>query len=139
MNRAAAPVKAPRTVADESARYFAASALAFGIDFGVYVGLIRFAGVPYLVAAPIGFALGLATVYALSVRWVFAHRRFADARVEFALFALIGIAGMALNQLVLYAAVEWLSMSKELAKLVSAGVVFCFNFAFRKLLLFTGR
>ena len=139
MNPAAAPAKPRRNIADESARYFAASALALGIDFGVYAGLIRLADVPYLIAAPIGFALGLATIYALSVRWVFAHRRFADGRIEFALFALIGIVGMVLNQFVLYAAVEWLSISYELAKLVSAGTVFCFNFASRKLLLFTGR
>jgi putative flippase GtrA len=137
MIRAAAPAKPLRNIVGEGARYFAASALALGIDFGVYVGLIRLADVHYLLAAPIGFALGLATIYVLSVRWVFAHRRFADGRLEFALFALIGIAGMALNQLVLYAAVELLSISYELAKLISAGMVFCFNFAFRKLLLFT--
>jgi putative flippase GtrA len=137
MNRAGAPAKSQRNIAGEGARYFAASALALGIDFGVYAGLIRLADVSYLIAAPIGFALGLATIYTLSVRWVFAHRRFADGRLEFTLFALIGIAGMALNQLVLYAAVEWLSISYELARLVSAGIVFCFNFVSRKLLLFT--
>jgi putative flippase GtrA len=139
MNQAAAPDKRHRDMAAEGARYFAASALALGIDFGVYVGLIRLIDVPYLIAAPIGFALGLATIYMLSVRWVFAHRRFADGRLEFALFALIGLAGMALNQLVLYAAVDLLSISYELAKFASAGIVFCFNFASRKLLLFTGR
>ena len=137
MTHAAAPGEPRRDVAAEGARYFAASALALGIDFGVYVGLIRLVDASYLVAAPIGFALGLATVYVLSVRWVFVHRRIADGRLEFAVFALIGLAGMALNQLVLYAAVELLSISHELAKFASAGIVFCFNFASRKLLLFT--
>ena len=87
--------------------------------------------------SPIGFALGLAAVYALSVRWVFRHRRLADARVEFLVFTSIGLAGMALNQLVIYAGVEHLSLSYEMAKMVSAAVVFCFNFGLRKLLLFT--
>ena len=124
-------------VADEGVRYFAASALALAIDFGSYSGLIRLAGVDYLVAAPIGFALGLAVVYGLSIRWVFRQRRLKDARAEFALFALIGLAGMALNQLVVYAGVEWLALAYELAKVLSAGIVFCFNFGSRKLLLFT--
>ena len=130
-------MKTFRNVADEGLRYLAASALALGIDFGVYSGLIRLAAVHYLVAAPIGFGLGLATIYVLSVRWVFGQRRLADARAEFALFALIGLAGMALNQLVVYAGVDRLALSYELAKLVSAAIVFGFNFILRKSLLFT--
>ena len=126
-----------RGVAAEGIRYFGASALALAIDFGTYSGLIRIAGVHYLVAAPVGFALGLATVYALSIRWVFRQRRLADARAEFALFAVIGLAGMALNQVIIYGAVELLPGYYEIAKLISAGVVFCFNFISRKVLLFT--
>lgn len=125
------------SAAGEGVRYLAASALALGIDFGAYAGLIRLAGVHYLVAAPIGFALGLATIYLLSIRWVFKERRLADRRAEFALFALIGLAGMALNQLIIYASVRLLASSPEVAKIISAGVVFCFNFICRKLLLFT--
>lgn len=137
MARGALSAKALAGIAGEGSRYLAASALALAIDFTTYVALIRLAGVPYLVAAPIGFALGLAAIYALSVRWVFARRRLADARVEFVVFASIGIAGMALNQAVIFAAVEWLALSYEPAKMVSAAAVFCFNFGLRKLLLFT--
>ncbi len=130
-------MNAARGLADEGVRYMAASALALALDFGAYSGLIRLAGVHYLVAAPLGFALGLATVYLLSVRWVFRHRRLKDARAEFALFALLGFGGMALNQAIIYASVERLGLAYELAKLLSAGAVFCFNFGSRKLLLFT--
>lgn len=137
MARGALSAKALFSVAGEGSRYLAASALALGVDFTAYVALIRLADVAYLVAAPIGFALGLAAIYALSVRWVFAHRRLTDARVEFVIFASIGIAGMALNQGVIYAGVEQLTLSYEMAKIVSAAVVFCFNFGLRKLLLFT--
>jgi putative flippase GtrA len=126
-----------RRVADESVRYLAASALALAIDFGLYSGLIRLAGVDYLVAAPIGFAAGLATVYAVSIRWVFRHRRLKSVRTEFMVFALIGLAGMALNQAVIWAGVEKLALSYELAKVLSACTVFGFNFVSRKLLLFT--
>jgi putative flippase GtrA len=121
----------------EGARYTAAAAVALGVDFGAYAGLIRLASVHYLVAAPIGFALGLATIYVLSVSWVFRARRLDDRRKEFAVFALIGLAGLLLNQAVIYAAVQFLGASPELAKLISAGIVFCFNFGLRKLLLFT--
>ena len=130
-------MKALRRIAAEGVRYFGAPALALAVDFGVYAGLIRFAAVHYLVAAPIGFALGLATIYALSIRWVFKQRRLADRRAEFVLFAMIGLAGMALNQIIIYAAVQMMPGSYEIAKFISAGMVFCFNFISRKLLLFT--
>ena len=126
-----------RNVLGEGTRYVTASAAALAVDFSVYAGLVRLASLDYLVAAPVGFALGLATIYLLSVRWVFGARRLADPRLEVAVFASIGLAGMALNQLVLYAGVEAWALSYEWAKLLSAGVVFCFNFALRKLLLFT--
>ena len=130
-------MKRLRGIASEGVRYSAASVLALALDFGAYIGLIRLAGVDYLVAAPAGFALGLATIYTVSIGWVFRQRRLRDARAEFVLFASLGLAGMALNQLIIYAGVELLGLSYEFAKLVSAGVVFCFNFASRKLLLFT--
>jgi putative flippase GtrA len=126
-----------RNIAGEGARYLAVSALALSVDFGTYVALIRLAGMNYLVAAPIGFVLGLAVSYTLSVSWVFRTRRLADPRMEFAIFAVLGVAGVAVNQIIVYAGVEWLGLSYELAKIASAGVVFCFNFVSRKLLLFT--
>ncbi|HWA39926.1 MAG TPA: GtrA family protein [Burkholderiales bacterium] len=126
-----------RSVAAESARYFGASAAAFAVDFGIYVGLIRLAGWHYLLAAPAGFAVGLLTIYFLSVRWVFAVRRISDARVEFAVFASIGLLGMAVNEGVLYGAVGHAGLSYELGKVVSAAIVFSMNFALRKLILFT--
>lgn len=130
-------MKAFRSIAREGSRYFGASALALALDLAALSGLIRFAGVHYLLAAPVGFALGLALIYLLSVRWVFAERRLANPRVEFSLFGLIGLAGMAINELVIYAGVEQFALVPEQAKLLSAALVFCFNFATRKLLLFT--
>ena len=125
------------SIAREWLRYVAAGLVALAVDFGTYVALIRLADVNYLIAAPAGFALGLATIYAFSVRWIFDHRRVADRRVEFGIFTLIGLGGMGLNQLVIYVGVDWAGLSPELAKVVSAALVFCFNFGARKMLLFT--
>lgn len=132
------PAQALRRVAGEGLRYVGAGGTAFLVDFAVYVALIRVAEVDYLVAAPIGFAAGLAAIYGLSVRWVFRERRIADRKLEFVLFAVIGFAGMALNQLVVFSGVDWAGLSFEAAKVVSAALVFCFNFGARKILLFSG-
>ena len=91
----------------------------------------------YLVAAPAGFTCGLGVVYFLSARWAFAVRRYADRRLEFGLFAAIGLAGLLLNEAVIHAGVTGLTLSPEAAKLLSAMVVFGFNFSARKLMLFS--
>lgn len=121
----------------EGARYFGASGIALALDAGIYIGLIRLFGVHHLVAAPAGFAVGVIAIYLLSTRWVFTARRFRNPRLEFALFAGIGIAGMGINQLVIYATVDGMHLVPEAGKFISAGIVFTFNFVTRKLLLFT--
>jgi putative flippase GtrA len=126
-----------RVLLREVPRYFIASALALAVDAGLYIGLIRLGGVHYLAAAPAGYALGIAVIYILSIRWVFVERRLEDARSELVLFTLIGLAGLALNQFIIFACVAGLSTTYEVAKLASAAIVFSLNFGGRKLLLFT--
>jgi putative flippase GtrA len=132
-------VRAPRVIGalHEGSRYLLASAAALALDASVYMALIRLGGIHYLAAAPIGYVLGILVIYLLSTRWVFSNRRLTNVRSEFFVFTLIGIVGLLLNQVVIYLCVDGLSMSYELAKLTSASLVFCFNFAGRKLILFT--
>jgi putative flippase GtrA len=126
-----------RDTAREAPRYLVASAVALAVDAGLYIALIRLANVHYLAAAPAGYALGILIIYLLSTRWVFRNRRLASARSEFLIFTLIGVAGLLLNQLVIYVCVERFATSFELAKLASAAIVFGVNFGGRKLILFT--
>ena len=121
----------------EGSRYLVASAAALAVDIAVYLALMHLAGVHYLVAAPAGFTCGLVAIYFLSARWAFTVRRYADRRLEFALFTAIGLAGLLLNQAVIYAGVTGLALSPEAAKLLSALAVFGFNFSARKLMLFS--
>lgn len=121
----------------EAPRYLIASAFALAVDAGIYVALIRVFHVHYLVAAPVGYAIGVLLIYLLSTRWVFASRRLSSVPQEFLIFVFIGIGGLLVNQIVIFTCVERFSTSYELAKLVSAAMVFGINFGGRKLLLFT--
>jgi putative flippase GtrA len=120
----------------EALRYFAASGLALAVDFLCYTGLIRLVGINYQVAAVVGFSLGLITIYALSVLFVFQARAVQNRALEFSIFAGIGLLGLALNSLILYLTVEKLLLAPEAGKIISAGFIFCFNFTARKLALF---
>lgn len=116
--------------------YFAASAAALALDTTVFTLSLRL-GVHLAVAACFGFSLGLMLIYTISTRHVFSQHRLTDRRHEFALFALIGLAGLLLTEALLWLLVTQLGMPPIAAKLSSACGVFLFNFALRKALLFT--
>jgi putative flippase GtrA len=115
----------------EFLRYLAVSGLALIFDTA---GLLLAANfVHYLWAATFGFVLGAVTSYLLSVRWVFRHRRLAAfPKTEFAAFAAVGVAGLGLNNLAIYVAVEHAGLGLVAAKAVAAMLTFSFNFGLRK-------
>ena len=116
---------------NELVRYFAVSLVALLVDTGGLLLLAQFTH--YLWAATLGFLLGAATSYLLSVRWVFRHRRLAAfPKTEFAAFAAVGVAGLGLNNLAIYVAVEHAGLPLLAAKAVAAMLTFSFNFGLRK-------
>ena len=127
---------AAHSLAGEFARYFAAGLVALGVDFSLYIALTELAGWHYLVSATAAFCAGLGTVYFFSILWVFRERRAERKAREFALFAAIGIAGLALTAAVIYALTEFSGLDYRLSKIASAALVFVFNFGCRKYFLF---
>lgn len=123
----------------EFARYFGCSALAFGVDVGLYTALLKLAGWGYASAAALSFLVGLVVVYVLSVKLVFRTRRLSDARAEFSIFAAIGAVGLLLTQALLWLLVEGLAAEPVPARVMAAGLVFLVNFSLRKLMLFSRR
>lgn len=123
----------------EFIRYFVASAIALLVDIGSLWLLTSVAAVPYLLSGAIAFVLGLVTIYVLSVRWVFRKRLVVNPHLEFALFALVGIIGLALNEAVLSVLTGYFGVFYLLSKAASVVLVFSWNFAARKWLLFRAR
>ena len=130
-------IAAARALLVQLFKYGAASGVALAVDYGLMVALTELAGLHYLVSATIGFCCGAVVAYMLSVAFVFTERRLASAGVEFALFVLIGVAALGLNQALLFALVDGAGLHYALAKVPVTGVVFLFNFGVRKAVLFS--
>ena len=121
----------------EFLRYGMASAAALTVDFGLLVLLTSGFGVDYLISGAIGFSVGVVIVYVLSITWVFRGQANDNRGSEFAIFVAIGIAGLGVNELIMWQGTETAGLPYQVSKLASAGCVFLFNFTFRKLLLFS--
>lgn len=116
-------------------RYGMVAVVALAFDFGTYALLVRVGDVHPVIAATIGFTLGLLVNYLLSILWVFS-RRARSKRVEMAAFLLIGLIGLGLTDVLIWLmAIEW-HFDELLAKLIATGIVFFWNFGARKVFLF---
>ncbi|MDE2363303.1 MAG: GtrA family protein [Hyphomicrobiales bacterium] len=117
--------------------YGLASAAALGVDYGLLVLLVGRFGMHYLVAASLSFSAGLVVAYTLSTTFVFKGRAKYSAGGELLGFVLTGLAGLALNQLLLYAFVDGVHIPVQFAKAPTACLVFTFNFLTRRTMLFS--
>ena len=123
-------------------RYLVTGGFAFVADFGLFALCLYGFGWHYLLANLVGLVAGLVLNYLMSVLWVFtACKRILKTQkgIEFVLFALVGIAGVGINQVLMYLMVDGLGLNEMLSKMVAAVLVLMWNFGARKLILFKKR
>ena len=117
-------------------RYGFVGGVAFLVDYGTLFVLTHYAGVPYLWSAAIAFILGLVTNYLISISWVFQHSGKMRVWQEFVCFAIIGVIGLGLNELIMYVGTDMMHLHYMISKLISTAIVFFWNFFARKFMLF---
>ena len=126
----------PDSLVGQLFRYAIVGGISFVVDYGSLWLLTEKAGLPYLWSAAIAFILGLICNYLLSTAWVFGESRIKNAWGEFLVFAIIGVIGLGLNELIMYACTDGLGFHYMLSKIVSTGIVFFWNFLARRFLVF---
>lgn len=121
-------------------RYGFVGGIAFLADYGSLYALTEFAGIHHLVSAAISFIIGLVTNYLLSISWVFKQRDSTKSRIyEFLVFAVIGVIGLGLNEIIIYLGTDVIHLHYMLSKLISTAIVFFFNFFARRIALFSSK
>lgn len=118
-------------------RYLVAGGLGFVVDYSALFLLYRCIGLHYLMSAGVAFVAGLVFVYVSSNMWVFSTRKMQDKQwLEFVVFALIGLVGLALTVSLMWVFVEFCAFNPLVSKLVTTGIVLIWNFSARKLILY---
>ena len=113
-------------------------AVAFVIDYGLLALLTEAFGVNYLLSATVSFTVSVAFNYAASMRYVFRHKEGMSRRREFAVFVVLSVVGLGINNACMWAGVEWLGIHYLVVKIVATFLVMVWNFVTRKKFLDAG-
>ncbi len=108
---------------------------AFVIDYGVMILLTEVFGINYLVSSGISFTISVIYNYVLSVKWVFDVGENRNKTQEFAVFIVLSIIGLGLNQFLMWLTVEKIGIFYMLAKIIATAIVMVYNFITRKIFL----
>lgn len=127
----------PQLPGSEFGRYLLVGGVAFAADFLALWALVSLGGLHYLPATMLAFILGVWVNYQLSIRWVFVYRAVGLTSVEFIVFLLVGVIGLAASLGAMSLFTGWLGMHYLLAKAIATVLTLLINFTGRKLLLFT--
>lgn len=118
-------------------QYALVGGVAFVFDFVALFLLTERVGLHYLVSASIAFLLGLTTNYLLCIFWIFDYRALKNLAHEFAIFSLIGLAGLLLNGSLIFLLTEFLGLHYLVARAQAAVLILLFNFSLKRFLLFS--
>jgi putative flippase GtrA len=99
--------------------------------------LVSKCGWQYLPAAIASFAAGGVFLYFVSTAFVFRIRRITNRVIELPVFLALGLVGLVVNTLVIFAAVEALHVHYLVAKGAAAGCTFTLNYVLRRSLMFS--
>ena len=127
-------------------RYAIVGGIAFLADFGTLVAaqelcLKQFSFGVY-VATVLGFIVGLAVNYALSLWFVFTQKKDRGkgrSAGAFIVFGIIGLFGLLWTELGMWAGIELLAWNYMVVKIFVTGAVLVWNYLGRKILIFNGR
>lgn len=104
-------------------RYCAIGVTAFALDYALMVLLAELIGIDPLVAATASFCIATAFNYLAFMWLVFSRRADLGRRSEFLAFFLVTVVGLALNNLFLWAGIEYLAIDYRIMKLGSGATV----------------
>ena len=118
-------------------RYLFVGGTAFLVDYGLLYVLTEYCGMHYLLSATLAFIAGLVVNYLISTKWVFrTGAALTNKAAEFTVFALIGVVGLLLNNVLLYVFTDICLINYMISKLIATAVVTGWNFGARKFILF---
>lgn len=115
-------------------RYVFVGGASFVVDFGLLFVLTEYAHFYYILSATISFIAGLLANYFLGTAWIFKHSRIKNKAAEFSLYAIVGVVGLILNNVLMYFFTSIIGIYYLLSKIITSALVMLWNFFGRRVL-----
>lgn len=124
-----------KKISKQFAKFGIVGVIAFIIDYGTMLLLTEVFGIDYLISTTAGFIVALVFNYFASMRFVFERREGMSRKKEFAIFAVLSIIGLVLNDALMFVAVDLAGVDYRISKIVVTAIVSVYNFITRKVFL----
>ena len=115
-------------------RYFFVGGSSAVVDLLVFTVLVKHMEFHYILAAFVGYMMGLAWNHFLCIAWVFESKH--NRTKELAMVFVIAVGGLLWTWLILYLLIDVASMDEVIAKMISQILVLFWNFSMRKFYVF---
>ncbi len=115
----------------EMARFCVVGGLCFLLDYGLLFVCTEYGGIPYLWSSGISFSVSVLVNYWLCLAYVFRGAG-EQSRRQRVLFFGSSVAGLGINQVVMWALVDGLGVYYMVAKLFATGVVTVWNYVMKR-------
>ena len=124
-----------RNLINQFIKFAGVGFVAFFIDYGLLIFFTEVLDIYYLVSATMSFTISVVFNYVASMRYVFTHRDDISRTREFAIFIILSIAGLMLNNVGMFIGVDVLGVDYRITKVIATACVTVFNFFTRRLFL----
>ncbi len=109
--------------------------IAFVIDYGVMIFLTEVFGLNPVISATVSFTVSVIFNYLASMRYVFSHREGMSRTREFVIFIILSVIGLVINDAIMWAGTEAVTIDYRIVKIFATAVVMVWNFVTRKIFL----
>jgi putative flippase GtrA len=116
-------------------RYVFVGGIAFVADASLLY-LSSLLGIHYLICTAMAFVVGLIVNYLLSKIFVFTEKAKTGAIIEFVIYAVIGVIGLVITELLMWLFTDIVGIYFMLSKIITAIIVLVWNFLTRKFTLY---
>lgn len=108
---------------------------AFAIDYAILFLLTEAFGFNYLISGAISFTVSVIFNYILSIKWVFNVAGERKQTQDMAVFIILSVIGLGINQLIMWVAVDKFHIYYMISKIGATAIVMVYNFVTRKIFL----
>lgn len=124
-----------RNLIEQILKFGVVGVIATVIDFGVMIFLTEVFGVNPVASATASFIVSLIFNYVASMRYVFRHREGMSRQREFAIFVVLSVIGLGINDLLMWLGTSHAALDYRLVKVFATAIVMIWNFVTRKIFL----